>query len=342
MNTGKSIKSRDEIQLEIQTWQGKGNKVGYTSGVFDLLHSGHLDYLEKAKEVCDRLVVGLNSDQSVQKNKGPTRPIQDEAERARLVRALKPVDEVFIFSELNNQINIEKLRPDVYIKAGDYKKEQLSSAPIIEAYGGCVEIIPLVFSSSTSSIIDNILSKSLSENVPIKSKQKRKVVFLDRDGVINREIGYLHDPKKFELTEGCFEAFQKLSTLDVAIVVVTNQAGIGLGYFDVEDFYKVNQAMFRALNGSGAQIDKIYYCPHAITESCTCRKPKTGMLEKAFEQLNLSKEGSYMIGDQKTDIEAGQKFGVKTIFISEDKKGPLADYTAQNLLEAVEHIIAQG
>lgn len=337
------IQTREQLKQQIELWQKDGFKVGLTSGVFDLLHVGHLDYLIKSKEVCDKLVVAVNSNNSVKQYKGPARPILDQIQRAKLVAGLKPVDAVFIFDERNNNINIETLHPDVYIKAGDYDKSKLSSAPIIEAYGGKVELIPLVEDTSSSNIIDTVLSKSLATFNSVEQVETRKAIFLDRDGVINVDIEYLHEPEKFELAPKVREACELLAKHNYAVIVVTNQAGIGLGYFDHEDFYRINRKMFRELAGTGLAIDRIYYCPHSVNEPCECRKPKPGMIERGFRELNLSREGSWMVGDRATDIEAGKAAALKTILIGDAEGVKTApDFRAGNLLEAVQHILEQA
>lgn len=136
-----------------------GRRVGFTSGCFDILHAGHVDYLEKAKAICDCLIVAVNTDASIRKNKGEGRPINPENERLKVVSALKSVDHAFLFDETNNNVNIEMLKPDVYIKAGDYDLTKLSSKSIVEKYGGTVELIPLEYDVSTSDVIERILCK---------------------------------------------------------------------------------------------------------------------------------------------------------------------------------------
>lgn len=336
------ISTRDQLKQKIEQWQKQGQKVGLTSGVFDLLHVGHLDYLIKSKEVCDKLVVAVNSNNSVKQYKGPARPILDQVQRAKLVAGLKPVDAVFIFDERNNNINIETLKPDVYIKAGDYDKSKLSSAPIIEAYGGKVELIPLVEDTSSSNVIQTVLSKSIASFDALPKETPRKAIFLDRDGVINVDIEYLHEPDKFQLAPKVREACELLAQHNYAIIVVTNQAGIGLGYFEHEDFYRINRKMFKELAGTGLNIDRIFYCPHSVSENCECRKPKPGMIERGFRELNLIREESWMIGDRATDIEAGKAAQLKTILIG-DAEGVKTNpgHKTENLLEAIQHILNQ-
>ena len=114
--------SRANVLEQVSEEKKTKKLVGYTSGVFDLLHAGHVDYLSKAKQLCDILVVGVNSDSSVKSLKGELRPINSEGDRAEVVAALSSIDHVFVFSDSNNNKNIELLKPDLYIKAGDYKE----------------------------------------------------------------------------------------------------------------------------------------------------------------------------------------------------------------------------
>jgi D-glycero-beta-D-manno-heptose 1-phosphate adenylyltransferase len=338
---GLIFSNRDAAKEMISSWQKEGLKVGFTSGVFDLLHLGHLDYLQKAKAFCDRLVVAINSDSSVRQNKGPSRPMVHEKERSGLIAGLKPVDAIFIFDELNNNLNIETLRPDVYIKAGDYDISRLSSAPLVQSYGGEVKLIPVVSDTSSSDLIEKIQSRC-----PVYTKtderSPRPAIFLDRDGVINTDEGYLHQPEKFKLAEGALEGLELLSRCDVSVIIVTNQAGIGLGYFKHEDFYQVNRAMFKACAPSGIRFDRIYYCPHGLDEGCSCRKPSPGMLERAFEDLPLLRDRSWLIGDRRTDLEAAKAASVSSIMVQGEEDPLPGVHLTKNLKAAVTHLLDNG
>lgn len=133
-----------------------GQKVVFTNGCFDILHAGHVTYLEKARSFGDCLVLGLNSDSSVKANKGPSRPINTENDRARVVGALKAVDYVVLFGEQTAEALIAKVKPDVYVKGGDYTLDTLPEAKIVQSYGGCVEFVQMVAGRSTTRIIDKI------------------------------------------------------------------------------------------------------------------------------------------------------------------------------------------
>jgi len=318
------MKTRNEI---IKFCKRQKGKIGFTSGAFDLFHAGHADYLEKAKKKCDILVVGVNSDVSIKKYKGPTKPLIPEAQRIKIIRALRSVGYAFLFDEANNKKNIELLQPDFYIKAGDYTKKTLSSAKYLPKHGKVILIRPTKGVSSTE-IIQKILN-------PTKLPKKKPAVFLDRDGVINKNVHFLHEPKKFKLLPKVIEGLKKLK--NYRLVIVTNQCGIGLGYYTKEDFFKVNSKMLKELSKHGIMIDKIYFCPHSHSEKCGCRKPKPGMIQQAQKELNINMGESWIIGDMPTDITAGKRAGIKTILISKGK----ADHNAKNLKEAAKIITGE-
>lgn len=128
-------------------------KLVFTNGCFDLLHPGHVDLLQRARALGDRLIVGLNSDESVRTLKGPTRPIWSEQERAAMLLALRCVDQVVIFNERTPARLIEDLRPDVLVKGGDWPVDKIVGAKTVQRYGGEVHSIPLLEGYSTTSLI---------------------------------------------------------------------------------------------------------------------------------------------------------------------------------------------
>ncbi len=128
-------------------------KIVFTNGCFDVIHAGHIKLLREAKQQGDYLIVGLNSDRSVRELKGPTRPINNEVDRFTVLSAIRYVDHVVMFDGDDLHDLIESLRPAIYVKGGDYKKEDLKSTPIVERYGGKVVIIPLKEGLSSSNII---------------------------------------------------------------------------------------------------------------------------------------------------------------------------------------------
>ncbi len=353
------IKTREALTKLCDRFRKEGLCVGFTSGAFDLLHAGHADYLEKTKQYCDILIVGVNSNQSVKRYKGNDRPVVSENHRVKLVAALQAVDFVFRFDERRNAKNIRLLKPDFYFKAGDYSANQLTSKSVIEEFGGQVKLIPIEEDISTSQIIEkiqttgteSILYKEEISGIGFfdkKSVKKRPAIFLDRDGTINKDIGYLSDPAQCEFLPLAIEGLKKLYDMEYRLIIVTNQAGIGMGYYTREDFYKVNKEMLKGLSQNNILIDKIYFCPHSKSEKCTCRKPEIGLIERAQQDMNLDMSHSYFIGDSAADIEAGKRADLKTFLVRnecEPEKLNEAltfkpDYTVNNLLEAADLILS--
>ena len=153
------IKSKKELLRIIKDLKAKRKRIVFTNGCFDLLHIGHVRYLEKARALGDVLVVGVNSDSSVRKLKGPERPILHEEERAGILSGLGCVDYITIFREIDPLKLITSLRPDLLAKGGDWTKEQTVGKEVVERLGGEVVIIPFIKGASTSNLIETILRK---------------------------------------------------------------------------------------------------------------------------------------------------------------------------------------
>jgi len=153
------IKGREELLKIIQDLKIKGKGIVFTNGCFDLLHIGHIRYLEEAKTLGDVLIVGVNSDSSVRKLKGPERPILPVEERTEILSGLGCVDYITIFDELDPLNLISSLQPDVLVKGGDWTKEQVVGGEVVERSGGEVVIIPFVQGASTSNQIEIILKR---------------------------------------------------------------------------------------------------------------------------------------------------------------------------------------
>ena len=156
MNTQSKIKTLEEAIKKVTEWQGQGYEMIFTNGCFDIVHLGHIDYLEKAKNLGDKLIVGINADASVKRLKGQTRPIVNEEARARMMAAFEFVDMVVIFNEDTPLQLIETLSPDVLVKGNDYTISNIVGADFVIDHGGKVETIELVKGYSTSTIIEKI------------------------------------------------------------------------------------------------------------------------------------------------------------------------------------------
>ena len=152
--------------------------------------------------------------------------------------------------------------------------------------------------------------------------KQRAAVFLDRDGTINEQMGYINHISRFVLLPGVGEAIRRLNEHDMPVVVVTNQSGLARGYFPAGLLDEVHEKMERELAVAGAHIDGLYVCPHhpeakeeQYRKTCTCRKPKIGLLEQAAEDLNLDLAASFMVGDRWSDLKCGVRAGATSILV---------------------------
>lgn len=151
------VLGRAEMARERESLRREGMLLVFTNGSFDLLHAGHVRYLRDAASLGDLLVVGLNSDASVRSYKDPRRPIIPQDDRAELLAALEMVDYVVLFEEDTAEALVTELRPDIYVKGGDYQARELPEARVVEGYGGRVELVPYQESRSSTGIIQRIL-----------------------------------------------------------------------------------------------------------------------------------------------------------------------------------------
>ncbi len=156
----------------------------------------------------------------------------------------------------------------------------------------------------------------------MEEKKRQAAVFLDRDGTINEEVGYLDRIEKLRLIPGAAGAIRRINESGMRAVVVTNQSGIARGFFDEALVAAVHERLLKMLRAEGAYLDGFYVCPHHPTEgmgkhlrTCDCRKPASGLLLRAAEELRLDPACSYMVGDTLKDIEAGTRAGAKSILV---------------------------
>lgn len=155
--------------------------------------------------------------------------------------------------------------------------------------------------------------------------ETRNVLFLDRDGVINVDVGYLSDPAQLEFIPGSIEAMKEAQTRGYDIIVVTNQSGVARGYYTEEDVQALHAEMSRRLDAEGVHILAYYYCPHhpegtveAYKKACDCRKPNPGMLTKAIEEWHVDIDGSFLVGDKPSDVEAAESIGMRAYPFEEE------------------------
>ncbi len=183
-----------------------------------------------------------------------------------------------------------------------------------------------------------------------------KAIFIDRDGVINKdpagwtEHSYVTDPKDLHILPGAIEALKLLDRSNIKVIVISNQAGVAKGYFTKEKLAEVTSKMLDEIGKKGTRIEEVYYCMHQDKDNCNCRKPETGMLERAISKYNIDTRETYFIGDGEVDVIAGKRMGLRTIFVlsgktsREDMRKWLAkpDYVFNDLLAAVKWLLGKA
>ena len=149
-----------------------------------------------------------------------------------------------------------------------------------------------------------------------------KAVFLDRDGTVNEEVGYLRDLADLRIIPGAGAAIRRLNEAGFKVILVTNQSGVARGYFSESFVQETHARMGELLRSEGARIDAVYYCPHHPTSGnspytidCDCRKPKTGLIDQAVKDLDIDVGHSYMVGDKWSDVELGQRAAMQAILV---------------------------
>ncbi|MCK9163298.1 MAG: D-glycero-beta-D-manno-heptose 1-phosphate adenylyltransferase [Bacteroidales bacterium] len=153
------ISSLESLKLKLSEWEKEGKKIVFTNGCFDIIHQGHIDYLAKAKDLGDILIIGLNTDRSVREIKGKTRPIQDEKSRAIILASMQFIDAIVYFSEPTPYQLIKAIQPDILVKGADYKPEEIIGYDIVQAKGGEIKTLTFLEGYSTSEIEKKILSE---------------------------------------------------------------------------------------------------------------------------------------------------------------------------------------
>jgi D-glycero-D-manno-heptose 1,7-bisphosphate phosphatase len=162
------------------------------------------------------------------------------------------------------------------------------------------------------------------------SADARKAVFLDRDGTLIDDVGYCADPAQVKLLDGVAELLPKLKSAGFLLIIITNQSGIGRGYFDEADFWRVQNEISRQLGDK--LIDATYFCPDRPENATLKRKPAPGMILEAATELGIDLKQSYMVGDKVSDVEAGMRAGVKAAILVARVPEPAALFSGANLI----------
>lgn len=169
-----------------------------------------------------------------------------------------------------------------------------------------------------------------------------KAIFLDRDGTIVEDVGYVYKIEDFNLIPNATKGLKLLK--NYMLFIITNQSGIGRGYYKLKDFIEYNKNVLKELKKHNIKIGKTYYCPHKPEENCECRKPNTKLIKDAEKKFKIDLKKSFVIGDKKADIELGKNVGCKTILVltgngMEAKNNVKPDYFAKDLLDAAKWIL---
>lgn len=164
----------------------------------------------------------------------------------------------------------------------------------------------------------------------------RPFVFLDRDGTLLEDPGYLHRTEDYRLLPGVVEGLQALQAAGFGLAIVTNQSGIGRGYYTLDDFETLQAHLVDDLERQGVRIEASYFCPHRPDEGCACRKPATGLLERAERELGADLSRSWVIGDAASDVELARRAGCAAVLVSEAGEVTRFDQAARRILAQVQ------
>lgn len=175
----------------------------------------------------------------------------------------------------------------------------------------------------------------------------KKAVFLDRDGTINVDVGYLSNPSGLVFIRGAKEGISLLKDKGFLVFIVTNQSGVGRGYFSLETLKAINERLLHEFNKFGIHIDGVYYCPHHPRERCKCRKPQPKIVRDITQQFRVDLEHSYFVGDKLIDVQTGKNAGCRTVLINADTSSlieeeddwTMPDFVAKDLREAARWIV---
>lgn len=175
---------------------------------------------------------------------------------------------------------------------------------------------------------------------------KKRAVYLDRDGTINEDVDYLSDPDGLVMIDGAAASIKRLNEAGVPVIVISNQSGVGRGYFSEEAVEAVNERLESLLGAEGARLDGVYYCAHRPEEDCGCRKPRTGLVERAAKEHGIDNSSSYVVGDKASDMGLAANIGASGVLVltgkgaEERKKLSVSpDFVADDITGAVEWIM---
>jgi histidinol-phosphate phosphatase family protein len=287
----REILPREELAPRVAQWRAEGKRVGLTNGVFDLLHAGHVEYLEAARAICDILIVSINTDASARELKGQGRPFNSLDDRALTLAALACVDWVTFHPEQRMRERSNSCaRPTTSRAATIRPNADLARCGRALRRRGADSAAAAGDFHDRDRRTDSGGSRRASRALcgARGARRTRPAVFLDRDGTLNEEVYYLRAASEIRMIAGAGSALAALRAAGFLIVSVTNQAGIGMGYITEKEFLRCNSELCRQMAAEGGAIDRFYYSPYSIAENSPCRKPGTGMMIWRWRKCELT------------------------------------------------------
>ena len=180
-------------------------------------------------------------------------------------------------------------------------------------------------------------SKNTVDTVQMMADTRQKALFIDRDGIINVDHGYVSAVDDFEFTEGIFTLLKQFKDAGYQLFIITNQSGIGRGYYSESDFHTLTKWMLERFKEKEIRIEKVLYCPHRPEDGCRCRKPDIGMIEEALREYPLDLQHSWMIGDKQSDMELAYNAGIGNSIYIGDKTPSLASFSFASVADCAHY-----
>ncbi len=289
-----------------------------------MLHEGHKFAIEHCKSKVDKLFVLLNSDSSIKKYKGPNRPIENQEIRIQNINNYDEDCYYFIFDNLIPNDILKIINPNKY-----FLSEEWVTSPVES----------LVLDMTKTKIISHpfLPGFSTTNKVP-RENTSLGAIFLDRDGTINEDLGYISEEKDLLISNENKIGLQNLAKLEFKIFIITNQSGVSKNYFSEAMLLKLNKFLLNEIHEFGGRIDDVFYDTSSSDNPSVNRKPNIGMVEKAVKEYKVALSKSWIIGDKDTDIMTGKLSNMKTIYIKNSKypynSNLEPDYKASNLQDA--------
>lgn len=322
------IKNTNQLINLLTKFRDKKKTIGAISGSFDDLHEGHKYALDFCSKKVDMLIVLVNSDQSIKTYKGDERPINTLEKRLENLEKFSKTIYYLAFNELIPNNKLEIIKPNYYFLSPEWMNNPVEKTVLLK---NNTEIV-------VHPVKDN-LSTSLMNDGLDKSKG---AIFLDRDGTINRDSGFIDEINKIEISDKNLKAMKHLSSLDYLNIIITNQSGVGYNYFSLSAMKKINNKVVDIIVENGGRIDKVYFDTSTKENPSEHRKPNLGMIMQARKDFNISLKNSWVIGDKDSDIELGKKSNMRSIYIVNKNYKYISpfnpDFEVKNLYEAYEII----